>query len=144
MSSRTRTLLLLIAILLVIVAAMWGYVLNNNSTLGRLTILLEGYGYVLTEDSLYLAGSAKDSSINELIPSIPLAEAEAASKAAGFPSDFQKKGNLELVLSALPNGDVITVFLIDEEVEAAFVQVPSSEQVYPLGETPDATNSPDH
>ena len=132
MERKQRVILLCIAAAILAVALVWGLILNQTGTLGGLTRLLAGYGYVLSEDDFYVAGSAKGTTISALFPTTSLEEAIRVSQSAGFPSDVDKAGLVELVLVALENGTVITLYLIDGEVELAFIQVPNSQKVLPL------------
>ncbi len=131
---KRRIWLLCAAGTLLVIALIWNIALSNNGRLGKLTRYLQGFGYALTSDDLYIAGTAYDSTIADLLSDMPLETAVAASKSVGLNSDINKTGRVELVLAALSNEDVITLFLVDAELELGFVQTPEGGGVYALGE----------
>ena len=138
MDKRARNLILAIAGALLIAALFWGGSISKNSRLSALARALSVYGYSLSPEDLYVAHSGGKGSVEALMGDMDLAAAVEASIEAGFPSDIRREGTVELVLAALPNEDVITLFLLDGEVELAFVQRPESDLVYALGGVPEA------
>lgn len=137
MDKRTRNLILAVAAALLIAALLWGGSVSRNSRLSALARALSVYGYSLGPEDLYVAHSGGKGSIEALMGDMDLNAAVEASRAGGFSSDIHREGNVELVLAALPNEDVITLFLMDGDVELAFVQRPESDLVYPLGAVPE-------
>lgn len=84
--------------------------------------LLRDRGYTVEVDQLYNAGSFPNQSIRGALEGIDLQQAVEASLAGGFPSRVEQIGDVELLLCAMQNQDVITIFLLDGEVELCFVQ----------------------
>ncbi len=134
LQKRRRNRLLLIAAVLLLLALVWQSIINKNGVEGTLIRTLQAHGYTVVADDLYPAAAYSDTSIRALLPDTALEEAVAASKAAGFPSDVDRTGQVVLYMTALSNADVITVFVIDRNVELAFVQTPNTDSVYPLWE----------
>lgn len=133
MSKRTRILLLALAGLLLIGALLLNASIQKNSRLAALARSLDAFGYAFAAEDLYVAHAGEAESIAALLVGIDLAEAAAASEAAGFPAILDRAGHVELVLAALAGGDVVTIFLLDGEIALAFVQAPVSGDVYALG-----------
>ena len=84
--------------------------------------LLEARGYQVESQQLYLVGSFPEQSIAQVLTGVDLEEAVAASLEGGFPSRIDAVGEVTLLLCALGNGDVITLFLLDGEAELCFIQ----------------------
>ena len=63
---------------------------------------------------------------------IDMTDALAASLECGFPSDMLREGELYLLLAQLDDEHILTVFVIDEEVEFAFIQITESDEVLPV------------
>ena len=94
--------------------------------------MLRARGYTVKADQLYNAGSFAGQSIAEVLSGVKLEEAVAASLAGGFPSRVDQAGEVTLLLCALGNQDVITLFLLDGEAELCFVQPLPSGDLKPL------------
>ena len=99
----------------------------------RLCRIVNEFGFALHPDDLYPAGAWNDTSIRALLPETELSEAVAASKDAGFPSDIDRTGQVTLVMANVGNDDVVTLYLVDGEVELGFLQVKGTETVRALG-----------
>ncbi len=135
---RARVIVLIVAAALLLLVIVWSLLLGSGEQ-GKHVAFLQGYHYTLDADDLYFEGlgapdirtALHDGSVDELIE---------VSKKAGLPSDVDKQGEITLMLLALKNQHVVTVYLVDGEPELGFVQVPSSGDVYPLGEFYDAQN----
>ena len=61
-------------------------------------------------------------------------DAIAASQRAGFPSDTERQGEIYLLLAKLDDEHVLTVFVVDEAVELAFIQILGSDEVKAVNE----------
>lgn len=131
MNARRRRGFLIAAGVLLLVAAVWSLFLSGG-TGAALASTLNSYGYALIADDIYPAGEWKDTSIQALLSDAELTAAISASKQAGFPSDVTKTGTVTLVMANVEN-DVITLYLVDGEIELAFVQAAGSDAVKPLG-----------
>ncbi len=136
MTKKRRVLILVIALVIFVAALIMNAHLVSESRISQLASLLRDYGYTLIEDDLYLAGSAKDASIASILPDMDLDEAVEASKLAGFNSDIHANGYVELVLLALENDDIVTIYTLDGEVELCFIQRASTDEVYSITTEP--------
>ena len=124
----------IIAAVLLAVGLLWNAALERNSESGRLIKTLKSYGYSLTRDELHPIGTWEEQSISALLSEVKLNKAVEASKAAGFSSDIERKGNISLIMADAGGGSVLTLYLVNGEIELAFVQNPGSFDVLPLGE----------
>ena len=131
MNARRRRGFLIAAGALLLVAAVWSLLLSNGAG-ATLASKLNSYGYTLRADDIYPAGEWQDTSIQTLLSGAELKEAVAASGQAGFPSDVEKTGTVTLVMANVGGNDVITVYLVNGEIELAFVQVTGSDTVKAL------------
>lgn len=87
-----------------------------------LAAMLRERGYTVQADQLYNAGSFENQSISKALSGVNLEEAVTASLAGGFPSRVDRTGDVTLLLCALGNRDVITIFLLNGQAELCFVQ----------------------
>ncbi len=132
--NRKHTLILLIAAGVLLVGAMiWSFFLNKGSIASRVARELSEKGCSVRAGELYQHEYRRDTSIREMMGETDLSPAVEASVKAGFPSDIDKKGEVYCLLAELENG-VLTVFLVDEEIELAFIQIPDSDEVLTIGE----------
>ena len=56
-----------------------------------------------------------------------------ASREAGFSADVNRRGNIVVMLCAVSDEEVITLIIIDGDVEFAFIQVAGTDEVRVLG-----------
>ncbi len=124
----------IIAAVLLAAGLLWNAALERNSESGRLIKTLKSYGYSLTRDELHPIGTWEEQSISALLSEVKLNKAVEASKAAGFSSDIERKGTVSLIMADAGGGSVLTLYLVNGEIELAFVQNPGSFDVLPLGE----------
>ena len=124
----------IIAAVLLAAGLLWNAALERNSESGRLMKTLKSYGYSLTRDELHPIGTWEEQSISALLSEVKLNKAVEASKAAGFSSDIERKGTVSLIMADAGGGSVLTLYLVNGEIELAFVQNPGSFDVLPLGE----------
>lgn len=122
MEKKHRNILLIASGLVLLAAlALWGGLTGKNPN-EPLAAMLRGRGYTVDAEQFYHAGSFQGQSISQVLAGMDLEEAVAASRAGGFPSDVERPGAVELLLCGMGNGDVITLFLLDGQVELCFVQ----------------------
>ena len=124
----------IIAAVLLAAGLLWNAALERNSESGRLIKTLKSYGYSLRRDELHPIGTWEEQSISALLSEVKLNKAVEASKAAGFSSDIERKGTVSLIMADAGGGSVLTLYLVNGEIELAFVQNPGSFDVLPLGE----------
>ena len=120
-------MLTLIAVGIIIAAAVWSSIISKNDP-------LEAVANELNADDLYILGGKADSTIREVLDgSIDAAEAElmvSAAEQAGFAADMDRRGEVSILLYQCEKG-VMTIYLIDGEIELCFIQTQSGE-VYPI------------
>ena len=130
----TRTMLTLIAVGIIIAAAVWSSIISKNDPLEAVAAELNAHGYSMRGDDLYILGGKADSTIREVLDgSIDAAEAElmvSAAEQAGFAADMDRRGEVSILLYQCEKG-VMTIYLIDGEIELCFIQTQSGE-VYPI------------
>lgn len=134
MKRHTRTMLTLIAVGIIIAAAVWSSIISKNDPLEAVANELNAHGYSMRGDELYILGGKADPTIREVLDgSIDAAEAElmvSAAKQAGFAADMDRRGEVSILLYQCDKG-VMTIYLIDGEIELCFIQTQSGE-VYPI------------
>jgi len=137
-NKRTRLIVLIAAAALIVIVIVWSIALGGGEQ-AKHCAFLQSYGYILDAEDLYFEGlGAAD--VRTALYGLPLDELIEVSKKASLPSDVDKQGEITLMLLALESTHVVTVYLVDGEPELGFVQVPGTDDVYPLGEFYDAKN----
>ncbi|NCB31326.1 MAG: hypothetical protein EOM66_07960 [Clostridia bacterium] len=122
MNAKQRIILLIAsACVLALAFVLWNG-LSGQHPNEPLAAMLRTRGYTVEAEQLYNAGSFEGQSIGQALSGVNLEDAVAASMAGGFPSDVNKTGNVTLLLCALGNQDVITLFVLDGEAELCFIQ----------------------
>ncbi len=136
MSKTTRYILIGIAVALLLAALAWRLTLDSTGELSKIRRAINGYGYSVLEDAIYPAGYMEDGSIAGMLAGedIDMQAAVNASKSAGFPSDINRQGEVTLILAAISDSEVITLFMIDGEIEMGFIQALDEQGVSPLGQ----------
>lgn len=133
MTKRTKFILITAACVLLLIAAALSYKTSQTGERSKIASKLRGFGYDLSFDDLYLAGSAKNGSIRELLPEgLDLSDAVAASVSSGFPSDVDQTGEIALLLAEIGKDDVLTIFVRNGEIELCFIQTQGTDRVKPL------------
>lgn len=128
-----RTLVLLIAAgVLLIGALVWRVALEKTSLSSRIVRSLSQHGLTVDAADLYQHEHRRDTSIAEMMGGTDMTAAVDASLEAGFPSDTERTGEVYCLLAQLDGGKVLTVFVVDEEIELAFIQLPGSDEVLPI------------
>ena len=135
MSKTTRYILEGTAIALLAAALVWRVALNSTGELSKIRRTINDYGYFVGEDAIYPAGYMEAGSIAGMLADedIDMQAAVNASKSSGFPSDVNRQGEVALILAAISDTEVITLFMIDGEIEMGFVQELDGQGVSPLG-----------
>lgn len=134
LTKRTRLILLIAAGALILMAAIWSLVLYNTGDGDRICRQINAFGYTFAPDDLYVAGTWENSSIRALLPEEELTSAIEASLRAGFPSDVDQVGAVALLLANPAADDAVTLFLVNNEIELAFVQTAGGAEIWALGE----------
>lgn len=134
MSQRKKNILTVLAVALLAAALVWSLLLNNRSETSRLVRNLNAaYGYRLRAADIYPAESWEQRSIRSLLPETDLRAAVEASRASGLPADIDEEGHILLLLANVEEDIVVTLFLLDGQIELGFEQERASDAVYPLG-----------
>ncbi len=131
LSNKTRLIFLGAAVLLLAIAAVWSVEIAENDALADIAERLNAFGYSLKSRDIYVLGESRGTSIAAVLEGTDLAEAVAASRAAGFPSDVAAVGDIIAMLAETEQG-VITLYLRDTAIELCFIQTESGE-ILPLG-----------
>ncbi len=130
MKRHTRTMLTLIAVGIIIAAAVWSVIISQNDPLEAIAKELNTHGYSIYGDDLYILGGQKDTTIRELLAGGDDAEEIDtiidAAKEAGFEANVDKRGEVSILLYRLDSG-VMTIYLIDGQIELCFIQTDDGE-----------------
>lgn len=134
MKRHTRTMLTLIAVGIIIAAAVWSIIISKNDPLEAVAAELNAHGYSLRGDDLYILGGRVDSTVREALEGSTDADGleliVSAAKQAGFAADIDRRGEVSILLYQCEKG-VMTIYLIDGEIELCFIQTDGGE-VYPI------------
>lgn len=136
MNKRTRNSVIIAAVILLVIALVWKIVLSGTSLTKKIADSLSQHGCRIHPDDLEKLMHEKNTSIKALMPENTVPESVIeASKKAGFDSDTERTGEIYVLLAELNGGkQVLTVFVVDGEIELAFIQVPDSDRVFPVNE----------
>ncbi len=132
MEHSTRNSLLIAALVLLVLAIALRMLIGGASLADEVASELKKHGCSIASDALYQQSYSRQSSIAELMEGVSLDEAIEASLSAGFPSNTEREGELYLLLAQLDDERVLTVFIIDEQIELAFIQKVGSDEVLPI------------
>ncbi|MDO4567519.1 MAG: hypothetical protein Q4B99_01030 [Clostridia bacterium] len=132
MSRKTRAILLAVAGVLLLTALVWSLYSNSTSELSQLRRAMAQRGYSLTDESFYLADVAADTTVRELMGEQFDEALTEVSRESGFPSDPDRRGDIAQFLAAVDETQVITILLVDGEIEFAFIQTLGSDEALPL------------
>ena len=127
----TARTLLFIAAALLIIALAWRFFLEKNSFSGGIVRSLAQHGCNIEADELYKHNFAKNTSIRALVGA-------DVSRECGFDADIDKKGDVYVLLANLGDEQVLTVYVVDETIQLAFIQIPNSDSVLPISACGDA------
>ncbi len=132
-----RTLLVIAAVLLVI-ALVWRFFLEKNSFSGSIVRRLAQHGCNIEADELYKHDFAKNTSIRAIVGDTDMTCAADVSRECGFDADIDKTGDVYVLLANLGDERVLTVYVVDETIQLAFIQIPNSDSVLPISACGDA------
>ena len=132
LKKRTKILLLVLAAVLLCIAAALNYDTEHLGPRAEICNRLEEYGYSLEFEDIYVTGNSENVTIRELLADVDLTEAVEASRQAGFPSDIDTAGEVVVLLAALDEERVITIYTLNGEMELCFIQMLDSYEVQPL------------
>lgn len=130
MDDPIRNALLIAALVLIIIAAAIRILVGSTGLADTVAEELRKHGCAISPEDLYQESYSKHSSIAGLMQDIDLSKIKSVSSAAGFPSDIDKEGEVYLLLAQLDDERVLTVFVVNEKVELAFIQVLGSDEVF--------------
>lgn len=134
-TKKQRSILIICAALLAVVAIVWRVALDKTSESAKLAAYLNNnFGYHVSADSVYIAAAWDGTSIAELLGGDELNQIVELSKNAGFSSDINKTGDITLVLCYTERGDIATLYMLGSVIELGFAQSEDGLLVYGLGE----------
>lgn len=113
-------------------ALVWSFVISGSDELSRIARMLNGYGFTTSAEDIYVYGDAADSSIAMICGADELSSMVEASRAAGFPCDVDAVGEVAVLLAAVDEDTVITLYVLDGEVELCFLQKLESGDILPI------------
>ncbi len=131
---KSRIILLIAAGVLLLIAIIWSFFTNETGELSRIARIINSYGYDIDIGDIYPADTQDDATIEEMLEGEYLSDIVSKSREAGFPSDTMRRGDIVQLLIALDDYKVITLFMVDGDIELAFIQIPGEDQVLRLGE----------
>ena len=67
-----------------------------------------------------------------------MTRAADVSRECGFDADIDKTGDVYVLLANLGDEQVLTVYVVDETIQLAFIQIPNSDSVLPISAFGDA------
>lgn len=135
---KTARTLLVIAAALLIIALVWRFVLEKNSFSGSIVRSLAQHGCNIEADELYKHNFAKNTSIRALVGDTDMTHAADVSRECGFDAEIDKIGDVYVLLANLGDEQVLTVYVVDETIQLAFIQIPNSDSVLPISACGDA------
>lgn len=134
MKRHTRTVLTLIAVGIIAVGAVLSAVIDKRDPLNAVADKINEHGYSLGNDDIYILGGEADSTIRQMLmqneADEDISSAVEASMSSLFPSDIDRQGEITVLIAECESG-VITIYLIDGEIELCFIQTEEGE-VLPL------------
>lgn len=136
-SPEMRTTLLISAGIIVIIALVWRVILSSNSLSSSIADELNAHGCSVAEGDFYEQDYSKNTTIRQMMGEQDMSKAVEVSKAVGFGSNIDLEGEIYLLLADLGDDEhVLTVFVVNEHVELAFIQTLSSDEVFPINSKP--------
>lgn len=102
---------------------------------------LAQHGCNIEADELYKHNFAKNTSIRALVGDTDMTRAADASRECGFDADIDKTGDVYVLLANLGDEQVLTVYVVDETIQLAFIQIPNSDSVLPISACGDAEST---
>ncbi len=132
LKNRTAVMLMAAAAVLLLAALVWRIGLERHSLSSKIVRELASHGLSVDAAGLYQHAHAKDTSIRELMGETDMTAAVDASKQAGFSADIDRTGEVYCILSDLGEKGVLTLCLVDEDIERAFIQQTGSDEIAPI------------
>ena len=129
---KTRNIVLVAAVAMLLVALFLRGTLEAGHPYEKAAQSLRQLGYTLDADDFYVAGTFGETTIAQALSGVDLEQAVEASRDAGFPGDPYAQGEITLLLLALEDGRVVTLFLRDGDVELGFIQELNTAEVVSL------------
>ena len=124
---RKRALvMLIIAGALLLGALVWSVLLSKNGFTAGVARQLAEHGVNVRADELTQHSFKSGTSVRELLGEENAAKAAEASRLSGFPSDIERTGKVACLI-AEADGGVLTVYVVDDDVELAFIQTVDGE-----------------
>lgn len=111
---------------------------RKNSFSGGIVHSLAQHGCNIEADELYKHNFAKNTSIRALVGDTDMTRAADVSRECGFDADIDKTGDVYVLLANLGDEQVLTVYVVDETIQLAFIQIPNSDSVLPISACGDA------
>ena len=137
LSKEKRNRILVAALIIFVIALVWGIYLNSNDELAKVVRRINEFGYEFYSDDVYVLGSKKDTTISDVITE---ANAEAdidkikeLSIKCGFDAEMDKQGEVTILLLAIDENRVINIYMLDENISACFVENIVSGEISALG-----------
>lgn len=120
------------AVLVLLTALFMRHRLETRGLAARIAEQIKSHGLEIDANALKQHSYDKNASVRSLMGGEDMTAAVEASKAAGFSSDIDRRGEVYCLLAELGGGEVLTVFVVDEEVELAFIQTAEKTEVKPI------------
>ena len=84
---------------------------------------LAQHGCNIEADELYKHNFAKNTSIRAIVGDTDMTRAADVSRECGFDADIDKTGDVYVLLANLGDEQVLTVYVVDETIQLAFIQI---------------------
>lgn len=138
LSPKTKRSLLVAALLILAVAAVWLVLLESRSYTRALCRRINEYGFSVSPSDLYTKGYGADTRIREVL-SGELSEDEIENIAAlsvqcGFGADLTTKGSVELVLWQIDDDNIMIAYLLDRSPQLVFIEDKSNGTVMAIND----------
>lgn len=130
---KNKRTLLVIACALFVFAIVWLVVLESTSYTRMVCRRINGFGYHLAPNDLYLKGYGDGTSIDEVLDE-DLSLVIMQSRACGFPAETGKTGRVELMLWNMDDKRVMVIWLTDREPQLVFIEDSATGETRPIGE----------
>lgn len=100
---------------------------------------LAQHGCNIEADELYKHNFAKKHLNSQaIVGDTDMTRAADVSRECGFDADIDKTGDVYVLLANLGDEQVLTVYVVDETIQLAFIQIPNSDSVLPISACGDA------
>jgi len=134
---KTKRILLFCVGAILLIVIVWSILLSRGGEQAHLCEQINAFGYHVIPEDLYVSDvSGEKVSIREALAGMDLSEVIDVSRQAGFSCDVDTVGQVVLVMVPIGEDQVITLYLLDEEIALGFVQQQNTGIVEKLGVTP--------